>query len=346
VAYTAEAAQQAGSDSAMVIHIRQAITSMNEAFANSKVEHWMELVRTVRINYPESGCFQQDLTAFWQGTDPVMGYCHWLRQQYHADLAALVITNDQFCGLPLSDTTVATASTAYCAVQYQCMIHNLSLSHMLAHLYGCGHAKYELDPPQQGVAFSYGHGYHWDYNDAANFYTIMGITDDIDCYGQGEYDCTLINYFSNPSVSYVGVPTGDEYSNNAKVLNDEAPAIANFMTLPQNYILNDTVTTSDFATAIVLDTLTTGTSFIGEDSATIYFKAGKRIVLQPGFTVDSTVYFETILDTTLFNCGQLVRRSAPGIRIKPASKPGSRSKPNPGARPNPGSKPGSKFRSK
>lgn len=321
VAYTAEAAAQAGSDSLIVQQIRSAVTDMNQAYVNSGVNHWIELVRTIRTSYAESGCFQQDLTAFWLGDGPAMSYCHWLRQQYHADLAALLITNTQFCGLPVSDSSVATAATAYCAVQYQCMLHNYSLSHMLGHLYGCGHAQFELDPPAQGVSAPYAHGYNWNYNEYAHFNTIMGVTDDVDCYGQGQNNCTLINYFSNPAISYQGVATGSQYANNALVLNTQAPTVANFLTLPVSYTLNDTVTTSDFATAIALDTLRTGSSFVGNDSANIYFKAGRQIVLSPGFRVDSTVHFRTILDTTLFNCGSPVSRAMklpkPSVPHKP-----------------------------
>ncbi len=305
VAYTPEAARQAGTDSIIVSHIKNAVTQMNDAFVNSKVNHWVRLLRTVKVDYDESGCFVSDLNALWQGTNKELSSVHLLRQTYKADLAALIITNDQFCGLPVYDTAVATLSSAYCAIQYNCMVQNLSLAHMFGHMYGCGHAKYELDPPGLGVAFNYGHGYHWDYDDNANFYTIMGITDDVSCYKQGAYDCKLINFFSNPDVSYQGVPTGDKYANNTRLMNEQAKTLSDFYLLPANALITDTVYTADIAIGMALDTLSNGQNYVGKDSATVYFRAGKKIILQPGFSMDEGTKFETFIDSTIANCNQL-----------------------------------------
>jgi peptidyl-Asp metalloendopeptidase len=302
VAYTPEAAQQAGGDSVMVAQIQRAVLRMNEAYANSLVGHWIQLVRTEKINYSETGCFEEELQAFRRGTDPAFAHNHWLRGLYRADLAALIVANDQFCGLPYSDQAVATASTAFCAVQYDCMVHNFSLAHMLGHLYGCAHAQFELDAPQKGAAFPYGHGYHWDYNQCANFYTIMGVDDDVNCRGQEDYDCNLINYFSNPDVQYQGVPTGDTHANNARVLNEQAPVIGNFYTIPGTQILSDTVRTVDFALGIGLDTLRSGPHYRGLDRSNVVFMAGDKIVLDPGFYIEKGARFETVLRPGLTNC--------------------------------------------
>jgi peptidyl-Asp metalloendopeptidase len=300
VAYTPGVADSSGSDSLIVAQIKRAVLQINESYVNSNINHWVELVRTVKWNFTESGCFQDDLNSFQRAA-----YIDTLRNRYHADVAALLINNTQFCGLALPKNAVATTTTAYCAVQYKCMVQNYSLAHQIGHLYGCQHNKYELDTVPT-KPFPYANGYHWNYSNCANFRTIMALDDDENCYGQGDYDCTIIPYWSNPDVSYLGVPTGTPLANNARVLNEQAALLANFKPVPQYYTIADTVAHRDYALALAIDSMSTGLKYIIKDSATVFFGAGKKIILNPGFQAGFGTKFETFIEPSITNCSQLL----------------------------------------
>lgn len=58
-----------------------------------------------------------------------------------------------------------------------------------------------------------------------------------------------------------------------------------------------------------LNSLSTGQNFYGKDSSTIYFISGKKVVLQPGCTINEGTYFETLINPNISNCNSLnVRR--------------------------------------
>lgn len=309
IAYTDDAADSVGGDQTMVNAILDAAEYMNTIYIYSEVRQHNTLVRTVRLNAFETSCFTNDLNHFQQS-----GYMDSLRTKYHADVAIIVLGNDEFCGQPYLDNTVAEDSTAYCAVNYYCMINGFALSHQVAHLYGCGHASDSRTQVSE-APYSYGHGFVWEYdydNDLA-FTTIMGVADDYFCgedevYGEDNDDdgCSIIPYFSNPSLYYNGIQLGKpETNDNARVLNQNAPVIGAFKLLPTNQLsLNDTIDRYNIAIATAKDTLATGATYQIMDSAKVKFESSKRIVLNPGFSAIEGVRFETILRDPENQCGQ------------------------------------------
>jgi peptidyl-Asp metalloendopeptidase len=300
VAYTDDVADSLQGDEEVVNAIKTAVNSMNTIYIYSAVDHQIALVRTVRLNAFESSCFINDLNAFQSSR-----FIDSLRIKYHADVAALVVGNHDFCGLPYYDNSLAVDSTAYCAVNFNCMINNFSLSHQVAHLYGCGHVKGSYSEKSESL-YPYGNGYNWSYNDAASFNTIMAIGDDDFCGGVGEEACNLIPYFSNPNLEYQGVRLGmPGLNDNARVLNQNAAAIGSIQLLPVNQLnLSDTINLYNIAIASAKDTLATGSTYRITDSATVKFESGKRIVLNPGFNAAAGVHFETILYDPKKPCGQ------------------------------------------
>src|SRR6185369_9140739 len=89
----------------------------------------------------------------------------------------------------------------------------------LGHLMGARHDE-NHDPSTS--PFSYGHGYEHP-SPSPTFRTVMAYA----C-GSGSCD-PRVQYFSNPNVNYVGVPTGTATTNdNARVLNGTAGTIAAF----------------------------------------------------------------------------------------------------------------------
>jgi len=299
IAYSDEAADSLGGNQAAVANIIEAVQGLNTSYIYSNVAHQAVLVRTIRLNNFESGCFASDLNGFQADT-----YISALRDKYHADIAALVLTNEEFCGLPFLSDTVATSTIAYCGVNYKCMLTNFALSHQIAHLYGCSHYV-ETRGEISNSVYSYGHGYHWAFNDCASFSTILGVDDDDFC-GTDDNPCDLIPYFSNPYLYYEGVPLGmPGVHDNAKVLNQNAGVIGSFKLLPAiQQSLSDTVNLFNVALGMALDTLTTGTSYMIKDSASVRFQTGQKIVLNPGFNAAEGVRFEAIIEEPVTPCGQ------------------------------------------
>lgn len=303
IAYTDRAAEGLQGNPTAIQKIKEAVQRLNEAYTNSGVTHQVLLVRTVRLNDPETDCFVEDLDAFQVST-----YINALRDQYHADIAALVLANKEFCGLPYEDNAVATTATAYCVVNYRCMFSNFALSHQVAHLYGCSHYIEQADPTDDAV-YTYGHGFQWDANaddEGSRFFsTIMGVDDADFCGGSSEGSCTIIPYFSNPAVQYQGVALGEPgVHNNAKVLNENAATIAALKPLPdvQNN-LSDIVDLHNIAIATARDTLRTGEQgYRIIDSATVRFQAGEKIILDPGFRIEEGARFETVIGTVGGDC--------------------------------------------
>lgn len=301
IAYTDVAADSLKGDQSAIKQIIGAVQNLNTAYVYSAVNQQVVLVRTVRLDDVESGCFASDLNDFQANT-----FINALRDKYHADIAALVFTNKEFCGLPYLDNGVANASTAYCAVNYKCMISSFALSHQVAHLYGCSH--YIEFSELNDAVYPYGHGYQWSFegNGSASFSTIMGIEDDDFCGTDSTEACDVIPYFSNPNIQYQGVPLGIKgVHDNAQVLNQNANIIGSFKLLPNNQLsLTDTVNVHNIALATAKDTLGTGQRYMVIDSAKVIFKAGKKIILNPGFMADEGVHFETVVKDIDISCGQ------------------------------------------
>lgn len=305
IAYTDNAAAGLLGNQTAITKIKEAVQGLNTAYTNSQVTHQVTLVRTVRLNSFETNCFVNDLNNFQAN-----GYINTLRDKYHADIAALIIANADFCGLPYLDDTLATANIAYCAVNYKCMVGNYALSHQIAHLYGCSHYIEEASPLDK-APFKYGHAFKWDLDDdeeedaATTYSTILGQGDADFCGTSGVESCNIVPYFSNPAITYNGVALGIAgVHNSAQVLNENAATIGAFKLVPANQLsIVDTIRLYDVAIASARDSLGTGQYYTIGDTANVRFEAGSRIILNPGFTVNEGARFETFVENTTNACG-------------------------------------------
>ena len=200
----------------------QAVAETNQAYMNSSVNIYMELASSVRVSYSESGDFGTDLTRFRSTADGYMDEIHTYRNLYTADVNVLVINNTAYCGL--ATTIMANATTAFSAVHYDCMLGYYSFAHEIGHLQGLRH-----NPEVDGSTspYAYGHGYVYS---PGGWRTVMAYN------YNGE---TRIQYFSNPNVTYGGVPMGTAGThNNARVLNQTSTTINGFRTAASSVSIN------------------------------------------------------------------------------------------------------------
>lgn len=214
VAYTASAA-------AAVANINNtialAISETNQSYLNSGITTRVELAHSYQTPYAESGDISTDLTRFESTSDGNMDEVHGLRNQYAADVALLILSNNvSYCGL--ASQIMASAPTAFAAVRVSCATGYFSFAHEIGHLQGARH-NIDIDPTT--TPFADGHGYCQP-NVSFGWRTIMA-------YGCPNGDGTRIQYWSNPNITYQGQALGVAgSSNNVRVVNETDVTVANF----------------------------------------------------------------------------------------------------------------------
>jgi len=214
--YTPKALAEEGSLAALDTDMDEALAYTNMAYVNSQVNVEMRLVGLVPVSYNEAGISTDfsDLVNY-ASTPGLTNLAAW-RTSYGADLVALVesdgagtstggggeIGGEAVIGGWLSVDTLDELDA--------------TLPHETGHNFGCMHDRQTLGEPT-------GNGYDFGYR-----FTAQGVTfHDIMAYDPG----ATIPYFSNPNVSYFGVPEGvpdtdPTAADTARVINQNAPSVA------------------------------------------------------------------------------------------------------------------------
>ncbi|MCA1714853.1 MAG: M12 family metallo-peptidase, partial [Gammaproteobacteria bacterium] len=216
--------------------VELAVAESNQGYVNSNVGINLVLAGYYTTSYTESGSFNTDLTRFRGTTDGYMDSFHTTRDQIAADVGMLVINNSGSCGL--ASGIGSTASTAFASAYWDCITGYYSFAHEVGHLQSARHDP-AADPTT--TPYAYGHGYRAPNN---AWRTVMA------------YNCTAscprLNYWSNPDVTYGGVPMGTAtQSHNQRVLVNTKATIAGFRgttpptqtyTNSTDYAINDNAT--------------------------------------------------------------------------------------------------------
>lgn len=215
VNYTPAAAAAVGDITGL---INLAVAETNQSYANSGIQISMVLANASQITYTETGNFDTDLARYRISNDGFMDSIHATRDGSAADVGVLIVTNSAYCGL--ASGIGSTASTAFAEVYWDCATGYYSFGHEVGHLQSARHDP-KNDPTN--TPYSYGHGYQYigKGRNATKWRTVMAY----DCTG----GCPRLKYWSNPNVTYGGVPMGTaSSSDNARVLNNTAATIAGF----------------------------------------------------------------------------------------------------------------------
>ncbi len=222
VVFTPKVLTTLGSLSAVQSEIALAESETNQGYANSGVEQRIRVVHTSQIAYDERVGFEDALYDLTNNDDGQMDAVHEWRETHGADMVSLWIDNMTYCGIAwlMTSTTQDFASRAFSVVSIDCATGYFTFAHEMGHNQGCHHDR--ANASGAGV-FPYSYGYQ--HRDAPSFRTIMSY----DCPG----GCTRINHWSNPDVSYQGLPTGVDASsgssaNNALSLNNTRTIAANW----------------------------------------------------------------------------------------------------------------------
>jgi hypothetical protein len=200
----------------------QAVATTNAAYLNSGITPRVRLVRSMEVNFTETGTLSAALT--WVRSDATVAAA---RDAYKADAVAIFVqTASDGCGLGYvmssGGNTGAFAPYAFTATVKSCAVDNLSFPHELGHNQGSNHnpANAGMSSTQSVFTYSFGHCVNGGTN---SFRTILS-------YAGTECGSSTPRraYFSNPSVNYMSQPTGTSDRNNALTINSTALTFSQF----------------------------------------------------------------------------------------------------------------------
>ena len=223
IVYTAAARVGAGGTAAIVSQIELAVAETNLVYQNSGVEHRLRLVKTLEIDYAETGSSSTDLSRLRGKNDRMADEVHVYRAVYGADIVSMIVERmDDACGIGSLMTNVSTsfAASAFNVVARGCANGNYTLAHEIGHNMGLRHDVFQ----DTGITpYPDAHGY---VELVARFRTVMAYPDA--CTAQG-FSCRRTAYFSNPDILLDGVPAGlAESANAVRVLNSTSATVAAF----------------------------------------------------------------------------------------------------------------------
>lgn len=192
VVYTPAARAYAGSATAMRAAIQAYVATANRCYANSDIAVRMRLVGMSEVSYTESAT-SMSTDLGWVAGNATVGN---LRTDRGADIVTLVRRGGAggAAGVGyLGSVSSGFASYAYNVVADDWADTNLTFPHEVGHNFGCHHDHNNAS----GAARVYAYGHRFTPSNGIEYRTVMA-------YAPG----TRIAYFSNPSISYLGTPTG------------------------------------------------------------------------------------------------------------------------------------------
>ena len=241
VAYTPAARRAAGN---IDTFIQFAINNTHRAYTNSWIGFRLRLVHKYQVSYAQHSDMGVDLDRltfnstfrFTDGSRPdpagYMDEVHGLRDRHGADLVVLIVATqaDRTCGIaripPFHDPRLASVQPAlgFSVIAHNCeAVDYFTFAHELGHNQGASHDPHnaEDDDGNDTARFPYAHGFC---NTAKDQNTVMAYPSNR--FGSCRDE---IPYFSSPSITYQGTPTGDAaVRDNRRVLLGTADRVANF----------------------------------------------------------------------------------------------------------------------
>jgi len=218
VVYTPQARIGAGGHNAIKATAQAAVDAMNSSIDNSLVDTEIVLLYSGEVNYNETTDGSQDL-AWAQSSSEVRN----LLDTYGADMVSLLVdemSNGCGIGYVMRNPSPGFRNYAVQVTDKDCAVGNLSFAHEFGHNMGLEHDP--ANGPSPGNAsypWSFGHFHNNSYR------TVMSYSN------QCTSGCSRRQYFSNPSVSYLGLATGiDNMRDNARTLDLTSPVTAAFRT--------------------------------------------------------------------------------------------------------------------
>lgn len=243
IAHTAAAQSGAGGAAGILALVDHMVARANATFINSRVGLRLRLVRLEPVIYTETGNINTDLSRLTNLSDGHLDALHATRTAVGADLVTLVTENTGgSAGLAwLYDAGGGDAAFGFNVVQRAGC--ESSYVHEVGHNFGCEHDRANSGAGDPLYPYAYGH--RFTPTGYGQLRTVMA-------YAPGD----AVPYFSNPDVTYLGMPTGiaigsPGQAHNAQVLNNTKAAIAAYRTTSGNQPPTVTLTSPTDTTSLV-----------------------------------------------------------------------------------------------
>jgi len=213
---------------------------------------------------------------------------HEKREEYGADIVALIIDDPQYCGIAFLGPSKA---NMYSVTAWNCATGYFSFGHEIGHNLGLQH-----DRGTSGVCNNV--GYSYGYRDpSANFRSILAYNCvSGQCDNNAGNGCTRIIRFSNPSAEgYNNQPVGDAFNDNSRRINDVRATVAAYYTHvnPEPTVSPAPTPTPTICTGDDVTVELTTDNFPSETYWSITTKNEGAVVMQSGALSGATTYVTT-----------------------------------------------------
>jgi hypothetical protein len=214
--YTARARTQAGGVNAIRAQCQAGVAWTNVAYQRSQIPLRMRLVAAFETAYDESGRTTDEmLNHLTINSDGFIDDAHVNRNTFRADLVALWFHDGggiAWC--------CANAGSGFSVSGWSGAGAGWLHAHETGHNLGGAHNVEDIDC---GGCHSYSRGHRFIGTDSQRYITIMS-------YWTGDYaTATMIQNFSNPSVTFAGVATGiANQRDNARTIREHSPNVEGF----------------------------------------------------------------------------------------------------------------------
>ncbi|MGA1824992.1 MAG: M12 family metallo-peptidase [bacterium] len=228
VVYTNAAMIAAGGMGNITGEIKMAVEVTNNACDLSGVNHRFNLVDSKLIDYDESVNMSQNLKRLRLPDDGYMDAVHSWRNDTMADVVVLFVDDlwSTTVGISYHMDEISTEfeQWAFAVMWWNAAVEVMAFAHETGHILGAHHDCYDCSINEP---YNYIHGY---VNVEKKWFTIMAYKRA--CTDNGIAHCRVINYFSNPLLTYQGASLGTSdgvcQANVAKTFNRSAKTVANF----------------------------------------------------------------------------------------------------------------------
>jgi hypothetical protein len=213
IVYSDDARAQAGGTNAIRSECANAVAQMTITYLNSSLPIRARLVHMEEVSYNESGSFEDHLERLTDPSDGILDGVHGTRDTVDADFVSLFVADSESGGL---GWCMAGSDEAFCIVRWEQATSSLTLAHEVGHNLGCAHNPEDADcePTDNG----YGHNF---FVDAENMWrhSVMAYS---------RNGSTRVGWYSNPSIFYMGEPTGTATRDNLSVIYSRRGECENF----------------------------------------------------------------------------------------------------------------------
>lgn len=219
IVYTPQLLANLGGEPQVRAQAQAAVDASNSSFSNSQMTARFQLVAVLPTTIAEGPA----VTALGTHLSSVRNDAQVAAQrtQYGADLVSMLVQDGLgSCGIGYVMRSVGAgfAPSGFQVTASSCAVGNLSYAHEHGHNMGMEH-----DPPNGTSPASA--SYPWSFGHVVNgsYRTVMAYSTACPS------GCTRRQYFSNPNVAYLGIPSGIvDVADNHRTGNSTAPVVAAF----------------------------------------------------------------------------------------------------------------------